>query len=82
MQRPETVINNNWKLSSVVEDKGGCPTPKSDFDSDCCVARDGRLSGPSGSPTQHIVAWRTDNSTAITSTYQQEKFCLRNEKDI
>jgi hypothetical protein len=57
------VINNNWKLSSVVEDKGGWASPNSDFDSDCGVARDAVLSGPGGSPTENIVAWRTDNGT-------------------
>jgi hypothetical protein len=55
------VIRNNWKLASVVEDKGGWATPDSDFMSACGLARDAILSGPGGSGDQNIVAWRSDN---------------------
>ena len=57
------VIKNNWKLASVVEDKGGWATDNTDFDPRCGVLRDSILTAPGGSATQNIVAWRTDNST-------------------
>lgn len=55
------VVKNNWKLASVVEDRGGWATPDSDFASYCGVARDAILTGPGGSGSQNIVAWRSDN---------------------
>ena len=57
------VIKNNWKMASVVEDRGGWATSNDDFDSHCGVARDAILSGPGGSATENIVAWRTDDTT-------------------
>ena len=57
------VIKNNWKMVSVVEDRGGWATSNDDFDSHCGVARDAILSGPGGSATENIVAWRTDDTT-------------------
>ncbi|MER3407328.1 MAG: hypothetical protein C4292_00430 [Nitrososphaera sp.] len=56
------VIKNNWKLASVVEDKGGLATDNNDFDPRCGVPRDAILATPGGSATQNIVAWRTDNT--------------------
>jgi hypothetical protein len=57
------VIKNNWKLASVVEDKGGWATDNNDFDPRCSVTRDAILATPGGSATQNIVAWRTDDTT-------------------
>jgi len=56
-------IKNNWKLTSVVVDNGGWSTNNDDFDSKCGVTRDAILALPGGSPTQNIVAWRTDETT-------------------
>jgi hypothetical protein len=56
------VIKNNWKLASVVEDKGGWATDNSDFDPKCGVAKDAILATPGGTSTQNIVAWRTDDT--------------------
>jgi hypothetical protein len=57
------VVRNNWRLASVVEDKGGWYTNNDDFDSKCGVPRDAILTEPGGSATQNIVAWRTDDTT-------------------
>ena len=62
-QNGNLAIKNNWKLASVVEDKGGWATDNNDFDPKCGVTRDAILATPGGSATQNIVAWRTDNTT-------------------
>jgi hypothetical protein len=56
------MIKNNWKVASIVEDKGGWATTEDDFDPLCGVARDDILITPRGSETQNIVAWRTDDT--------------------
>ena len=55
------VVGNNWKLASVVEDKGGWGTPDGDFADSCGRARDEILTGPGGSGNQNVAAWRSDN---------------------
>jgi hypothetical protein len=67
------VIKNNWKLASVVEDKGGWSTSSTDFDSSCGKLnkdstksyrqRDEIMNMPGGTSTQNIAAWRSDNLT-------------------
>jgi hypothetical protein len=54
------VIGNNWKLASVVEDRGGWATTNSDFNESCGRARDEILSSPGGTISQNIVGFRTD----------------------
>jgi hypothetical protein len=61
--RGNLMIKNNWKLASVVEDRGGWFTYNDDFDSKCGIPRDAILTGPGGTVTQNVVAWRTDNTT-------------------
>jgi hypothetical protein len=66
-------IKNNWKLASVVEDKGGWATTNSDFDSNCAPLnkdstqqyrqRDEILNMPGGTSTQNLAAWRSDGLT-------------------
>jgi hypothetical protein len=66
------VIRNNWKLASVVEDRGGWATTNGDFKSTCSPMsvdntgqyrqRDEILSLPGGTGTQNIAAWRTDQT--------------------
>jgi hypothetical protein len=57
------VIGNNWKLTSVVEDRGGWATDNSDFNSSCGKDRDEILTQPGGTATQNIAAWRSDELT-------------------
>jgi hypothetical protein len=67
------VIGNNWKLASVVEDRGGWSTTNSDFDASCTPVnkdstqqyrqRDEILNLPGGTGTQNIAAWRSDGLT-------------------
>jgi hypothetical protein len=57
------VIKNNWKLASVVEDRGGWATDNSDFNSSCGRDRDEILTQPGGTTTQNIAAWRSDGLT-------------------
>jgi hypothetical protein len=54
-------IANNWKLASVVEDKGGWATSDGDFDTSCGRDRDELLTSPGGTASQNIAAFRTDN---------------------
>jgi hypothetical protein len=49
------VVRNNWKLASVVEDRGGWGTRESDFESSCGRDRGEILSKPKGTSTQNIV---------------------------
>jgi hypothetical protein len=68
--RGNLVVGNNWKLASVVEDRGGWATTNSDFDSSCPPLdkdssdryrqRDEILSKAGGTNTQNIVGFRTD----------------------
>jgi hypothetical protein len=55
------VIGNNWKLASVVEDRGGWGTGDGDFADSCDRTRDEILAGPGGTGSQNIAAWRSDN---------------------
>ncbi|MEP0825534.1 MAG: hypothetical protein HRF40_08615 [Nitrososphaera sp.] len=65
------VIRNNWKLASVVEDRGGWKTRDSDFDPSCKPLnkdsthkyrqRDEILNMPGGTSTQNIAAFRSDD---------------------
>jgi hypothetical protein len=67
------VIKNNWKLASVVEDRGGWSTSNSDFNASCFPTnkdstqqfrqRDEILNLPGGTSTQNIAAWRSDGLT-------------------
>jgi hypothetical protein len=67
------MVRNNWKLASVVEDRGGWATTNSDFDSSCPPLdkdsndryrqRDEILSKAGGTSTQNIAAWRSDGLT-------------------
>jgi hypothetical protein len=67
------VIKNNWKLASVVEDRGGWETSNPDFNVECFPInkdskeqyrqRDEILSLPGGTSTQNIAAWRSDDLT-------------------
>jgi len=67
------VIDNDWQLSSVVEDRGGWSTGSSDFNSSCSPLnkdssqqyrqRDEILNMPGGTATQNIAAWRSDDLT-------------------
>jgi len=57
------VVKNNWKLASVVEDKGGWSTNNSDFDPNCGRSRDEILTGAGGTATQNIAAFRSDDLT-------------------
>jgi hypothetical protein len=67
------VIKNDWKLASVVEDRGGWGTTNPDFEPDCRPAdldsndqyrqRDDILSMSGGTSTQNIAAWRSDDLT-------------------
>jgi hypothetical protein len=67
------VIKNNWKLASVVEDKGGWATGSSDFNSGCAPLNkdstqqyrqtDEILNKPGGTDTQNIAAFRSDDLT-------------------
>ncbi|HKU49461.1 MAG TPA: discoidin domain-containing protein [Nitrososphaera sp.] len=67
------VVRNNWKLASVVVDKGGWSTTNSDFDSRCAPLnkdsndsyrqRDEILNMPGGTSSQNIAAWRSDGLT-------------------
>jgi hypothetical protein len=54
------VVKNNWKLASVYEDKGGWATDDSDFDSSCGRERDEILTGPGGTSSQNLAAFRSD----------------------
>jgi hypothetical protein len=66
-------IANNWKLASVVEDKGGWATSNSDFNSTCTPLnkdstqqsrqRDEIINMPGGTNTQNIAAFRSDDLT-------------------
>jgi hypothetical protein len=49
------VVRNNWKLASVVEDRGEWGTRESDFESSCGRNRSEILSKPRGTSTQNIV---------------------------
>lgn len=53
-------VGNNWKLASVVEDRGGWATDNSDFNESCGRERDEILSEPGGTDSQNIVGFRTD----------------------
>jgi|SRR5581483_3806843 len=67
------VIKNNWKLASVVEDKGGWSTSDPDFKSNCFPVnvdstyqyrqRDEILSMPGGTSTANLGAFRSDDLT-------------------
>jgi hypothetical protein len=67
------VVKNNWKLASVVEDRGGWLTSNSDFNTSCAPnnkdsiqqyrQRDEILNLPGGTSTQNIAAWRSDSLT-------------------
>jgi hypothetical protein len=57
------VVANNWKLASVYEDRGGWRTNDGDFDRSCGRDRDEILTGPGGTSTQNIAAWRSDDLT-------------------
>jgi hypothetical protein len=54
------VVGNNWKLASVVEDRGGWATDNDDFNESCGRERDEILSEPGGTDSQNIVGFRTD----------------------
>ncbi|HXV46598.1 MAG TPA: hypothetical protein VD736_07995 [Nitrososphaera sp.] len=66
------VIRNNWRVGSVVEDRGGWATTSADFTSTCSPMsvdnagqyrqRDEILSLPGGTETQNIAACRTDGT--------------------
>jgi hypothetical protein len=67
------VIYNNWKLASVVEDRGGWSTTNSDFNVSCFPVnkdstqqyrqRDEILNLPGGTSTQNIAGFRSDDLT-------------------
>jgi hypothetical protein len=57
------VVSNNWKLASVVEDRGGWATDNSDFNPSCGRDRDEILTQPGGTSTKNIAAWRSDDLT-------------------
>jgi hypothetical protein len=67
------VIKNNWKLASVVEDKGGWSSSDSDFNASCFPTnkdsthqyrqRDEIHNLPGGTSTQNIAAFRSDDLT-------------------
>jgi hypothetical protein len=67
------VIKNNWKLASVVEDRGGWSTSDSDFNATCAPLnkdstkqyrqRDEIINTSGGTSTQNIAAWRSDDLT-------------------
>ena len=67
------VIGNNWKLASVVEDRGGWGSGDSDFRSDCAPVnkdstsqyrqKDEILNTGGGTGTQNLAAWRSDGLT-------------------
>jgi hypothetical protein len=67
------VIDNDWQLASVVEDRGGWATNDSDFNSSCAPLnkdsdeqyrqRDEILNMPGGTSTQNIAAFRSDGLT-------------------
>jgi hypothetical protein len=67
------VIANNWKLASVVEDRGGWSTTNSDFNASCFPVnkdstqqyrqRDEILNLPGGTSTQNIAGFRSDDLT-------------------
>ena len=57
------VIKNNWKLASVMEDRGGWAPTDGDFDSSCDIAKDAILTESGGTEVQNLVAWRTDDTT-------------------
>jgi hypothetical protein len=67
------VVKNNWKLASVVEDKGGWSTTNSDFNASCFPVnkdstqqyrqRDEILNLPGGTSTQNIAGFRSDDLT-------------------
>ena len=54
------VVGNNWRLASVVEDRGGWATDNDDFNESCGRERDEILSEPGGTDSQNIVGFRTD----------------------
>jgi hypothetical protein len=54
------IVANDWKLASVVEDRGGWATDNSDFNDSCDKERDEILSAPGGTDSQNIVGFRTD----------------------
>jgi hypothetical protein len=66
-------IANNWKLASVVQDKGGWSTSDSDFNAACAPLnkdstqqyrqRDEIINTSGGTSTQNIAAFRSDNLT-------------------
>jgi hypothetical protein len=66
-------IKNNWKLASVVEDKGGWSSSDSDFNASCFPTnmdsthqyrqRDEIHNLPGGTSTQNIAAFRSDDLT-------------------
>lgn len=49
------VVRNNWKLASVIEDRGGWEMHESDFESSCGRDRGEILSKPKGTNTRNIV---------------------------
>jgi hypothetical protein len=67
------VIKNNWKLASVVEDRGGWGTSNSDFRADCFPVnkdstsqyrqKDEIINMSGGTSTQNLAAWRSDDLT-------------------
>ena len=67
------VVKNNWKLASVVVDRGGWGTTNSDFDSNCAPLnkdstkqyrqRDEIINIPGGTSSQNLAAWRSDGLT-------------------
>ena len=66
-------IANNWKLASVVEDRGGWATTDSDFNASCFPVnkdstqqyrqRDEIINMSGGTSTQNLAAFRSDNLT-------------------
>jgi F5/8 type C domain-containing protein len=67
------VVKNNWKLASVVVDRGGWGTTNSDFDSTCAPLnkdsdqryrqRGEIINMPGGTSSQNLAAWRSDGLT-------------------
>jgi hypothetical protein len=67
------VVRNNWKLASVVVDKGGWSTTNSDFDPQCPPLnkdsderyrqRDEIINMSGGTNSQNLAAWRSDGLT-------------------
>jgi hypothetical protein len=67
------VVKNNWKLASVVVDRGGWGTTNSDFDSTCSPLnkdsdqlhrqRAEIINMAGGTSSQNLAAWRSDGLT-------------------